>query len=259
MNHPANTPFECIDARVGGQLWRLEDPNTAPAQRAEIEAHLEICHACRFVLQVDAAVHRVAQSGGMEPERAASRISPTRARFARAAWLARLPLAGLPLAACLAAILLLPPRPIHDGAASRGAEATRFRRPVEGEIVSSPRPALSWTPVAGASRYEIELRDHSGKPVWRGESVHPSIPTDDVPALPRGGEYRALLSVQPSDLLPPGRVSVAFKTGTLGQAILHRLRWAHPALQVASALAALGLVLVLSLGRRVGLRAAPVR
>lgn len=248
MKHPVDTPFECIESRVGGQLWRLQDPGTSTAERAEIEAHLEICHACRLVLQVDAAVTRAVGHGVLDREPEVTRIRAGRPRLAQAAVLA-----SLPLAACLAGMLLLPPRPIHGGAVTRGTEETRFLRPVEGEIVATSQPSLRWTPVAGASRYEVELRDRSGKPVWRGESVDPSIRTDGTPSLPPGGEYRALLSVQPADLLPPGRVSVAFKTGTLGEAILHRLRWAHPVLQAAGLIAAALLVFTLTRRRRNGL------
>lgn len=240
MKHPCDTPFECIDPPTGGQLWRLEDPGTSASARSRLEAHLEACHACRLVLRVDAAAREVAGRGSLDREPGTPAVSRGRPRTAWAPWLA-----GLPLAACLAAVLFLPPRPVDGGATTRGSESTRFLRPVEGEVLASPRPLLRWTPIAGASRYEIEIRDREGNSVWRGESGTPEIRVDGAPALRPGGAYRALLSVRPADLATPGGTSVAFRTGSFGQATLHRMRWAHPALQATSLIAAVLFVIAL--------------
>ncbi len=242
MTEPWKTPFECIDPSVGEQIWRLEQPGPDSPRRAELEAHLSACHACRLAVDLDAKARELARSGRLERGARSWRPRIPRLIPDRTIWIA-----GFGLAASLAAVIFLPPRPVADGSSVRGRERIRFLRPVEGEVVAASRPVLRWTPIPGASRYSVEIRDRDGDLVWECETSNPSIrPPADV-SLRHGRGYKALLSVQPADLLPPGRPSVFFRSDSPWRMVLHRLRWTHPFLQV---LMFLSLALTLALGRR---------
>lgn len=246
MKDPIVTPFECVDPSVGESIWRLEEPDVDPQLRAELLAHVSACHACRLLVRLDEKARELAKSGSLElpapPGPAPQRpgLRPRRIHVAS--------VAGLALAACLAAILLTPPQPVTGRLSVRGNERTRFLRPVEGEVVSASRPVLRWTPLEGASRYFVEIRDEDGAAIWQGESESATIRLPgDVP-LESGRNYKALLSVQPADLLAPGQTSVLFRSDGRWREALHRLRWTHPFLQWTSLLA-LGVVLLAGIRR----------
>ena len=46
---------ECIDPRLGGDLWRLEDPDAEVALRARLETHVTFCASCRQQRAVESA------------------------------------------------------------------------------------------------------------------------------------------------------------------------------------------------------------
>ncbi|MCC6650972.1 MAG: hypothetical protein IT348_07485 [Candidatus Eisenbacteria bacterium] len=240
MNEPSDTPYECIDPEIGAQIGQLERPDLDPAVRATLEAHVSVCHHCHELLRRNATLATLAREGRLAAAPGPGPVLVTRAvrpASARNSWLA-----GLAFAASLSAVFALPPRSVTDGAVTRGAADARFLRPVEGEVLASRRPTLRWTAIPGATRYHVELRDPAGRAVWSGESTSPSIRLPEPSPLARGGEYRALLSVQPADLLPPGEPSVRFRSGTPGDMAAHRLRWAHPALQGLVLLSLAGLI-----------------
>lgn len=237
------TPFECVDPSVGQELWRLQQPDLDPALRATLEAHLAACHACRLMVRLDAKAQELARAGRLDSLDAGPAV---RARHpllghARSPWAA-----ALPLAASLVAMLALPPRPITQEQTARGPDLVRFTRPVEGEVVSTRRPELRWTPIPAASGYAVELRDREGRPVWTGTSTVPELRVPEEAALMPGREYRALLSVRPADLAPLAPASVGFRRDSFGSMVLHRVRWAHPLLQAAAAVS-LALLLLASL------------
>lgn len=246
MNDRVKTPFECIDPSMGEQLWRLQDADVDPGLRATLEAHAAACDACRLLVRLDARAQELAQAGrlrGLDPGPAVPPPHDSRLARGRVRWEA-----ALPLAASLVAMLVLPPQPITPGRPVRGPDLVRFIRPVEGEVVSTRRPELRWTPIPGATRYAIELRDGEGRPVWMGESAVPEIQVPPEAALTPGREYRALLSVRPADLARPVPASVVFRSDSFGRMVLHRLRWAHPPLQAATILS-LALLSLSSLSR----------
>ena len=47
--------YECIDPRLGSDLWRLEDPDTDAAIRARLETHVTFCASCRQQRAVESA------------------------------------------------------------------------------------------------------------------------------------------------------------------------------------------------------------
>ena len=149
---------------------------------------------------------------------------------------------GLAVAAALVCMALLPPRPIGAGPAFRGNEPARFQHPVEGEVLDAGSVHLHWSAVPGASAYRVQLRDGQGEVVYEGRSEGRSLSVPSE-ALGSSGRYRALLSTEPRDLLLPGSVSVAFRTGSLGARALHQFRWAE---RWILALAVAGLLLALT-------------
>lgn len=252
MNDPKATPYECIDAAVGERLWRREQPDLDPTEKAILDAHLEACQACRLLVRVDEGAQRLGREARLAAPGAAraTRADASRNGHARVRWAA-----GLAFAASLVAMLVLPPRPASPGRSVRGSEVVRFTAPVEGEIVATPRPVLRWTPLRGATRYVVTLIDDGGRAAWSGETATPMIRLPESAALVRGRLYRALLSVRPADLAPPVPASVAFRRETPVRVLLHRLRWSHPLLQAATALAFA--VLAIAGARRGAVRARP--
>ncbi len=231
MSEPRETPFECVDPAVGAQLWRLEQGDADPQLRATLEAHLSVCHACRLLVRLDETAHDVGRRGLLRAVATRAGAPTVRWGRAREAWMP-----ALALAASLVLVLTLPPRSVLGPGTMRGVDIVRFVRPVEGEVVAAPRVQLRWTPVPGATRYHVELRDAAGRAVWQGESAEPAVEISERGTLAPGQEYRALLTVQPADLLPPGAPSVRFRAGSPPAAFAHRLRWANPAVQAAMAL-----------------------
>lgn len=234
------TPFECVDPKIGEEILRLEDPDLDSGLRHQLEAHLSVCHACRLLLNLDAGTRELARKGGLEHPKPPSLGRRRRTRRVQVAWAA-----GLALAACLAVIVLSPPRPVSDGLSERGVDLIRFLSPVEGEVISTTQPNLRWTPIVGATRYFVEIRDSDGTSLWESGSPDPSIRVPEDASLARGRTYKAILSARPADLVEPGRTSVVFRTDSLLQMVLHRLRWTHPILQwIASLSAVLTLLMI---------------
>ncbi len=148
---------------------------------------------------------------------------------------------SLVLATSLMGILMLPPRPVTPEMEIRGEESASFTRPVEGEILSGNLRVLSWEPVPAATDYEIQVRDATGQTIWKGQCTESTLPLSPPLKLEPGGEYRALLSSRPADLIPPGKVSVAFARGSVWTRARHQWRWAD---RRAQAFAVVGLALL---------------
>ncbi len=220
--HPG-TAFECVDPSVGDEIWRLDLPAIDAASRHVLEAHVSVCHACRLHRDLDTRTGRLVRDGELEPVAAPPAATGT-SGVARAAGVA----AALAIAASMVGVLFLPPRPSEGVMTVRGEGEARFTRPVEGEVVTAGACRLSWTEVPGASSYEVRVTDREGAFAWTGTTDRNRI---DVPAdagLAGDADYKAVLSARPLDLLPPGRTSVAFRTGTSAAVAAHRLRRAQP-------------------------------
>jgi hypothetical protein len=230
---------------LGGDDWR----------------HLAGCPACRatFLATAEILHHWHAQPGAMPvppdllvaghrvARKAAAGAAPIRRRRWR--WqLLGAPLGGLAMAASLVAALLLPPRPTGPAVATRGVTSPDFQRPVEGEMVPASRSLLVWTPVPQATRYLIQLRDSEGTSLWEASTTDTCLRLPEALRLEPGIGYRALLSVQPADLLPPGSLSVGFRSGGAWARAWDHARRPQPSVQL---LASGGLLLLsVSLLRR---------
>lgn len=244
MSDPRKTPYACIDPPVGGEIWRLEQADLGDEHRRLLQAHLTVCDACRLVTDLDLRLAKLARNGVLDLEQP-PRLTPRRVAARNSGPL----LAGVALAASLVLMISLPPRPTGTAQQVRGSDRTLFIRPVEGEVVAAGRLVLRWEAVGGAHRYYVEIRDEAGRSRWRGESAVESIELPEGVITDVGHTYRALLSADPPDLIPPGQTSVAFRRDTWGRMALHRLRWSHPLLHLVGALS-LGLFLVFAFRRK---------
>lgn len=131
---------------------------------------------------------------------------------------------GLAVAASLVGVLLLPPTPAGRFSAARGPGEPVFVRPVEGEVLPARHRRLEWRGVPGATGYQVQLRDDEGTTVWEGGTELTVIRLPGYVKLESRRNYKALLTVRPPDLLPPGGASVAFRTGPAWESALQRVR-----------------------------------
>jgi hypothetical protein len=226
-----DNPFECVEPELGELLWQYGMPGVDPALRAKLTDHLTICDACRFTLATEERVIRGLQAGSLtlrQPARPrwarffAGILGPPRGRV--------LAFGGaLTLAASLVLMFLVPPSPAGGGLRRAAADAPRFTRPVEGEVIWSANPRLTWSAVPGASSYRLEVSRIGGRYEWQGESTTRRLRIPADAALPRAGRYRAILHPVPADLAGPGGISVSFERGDLGSFLGYRLvaapRW----------------------------------
>ncbi|MBU0742046.1 hypothetical protein KKG45_08825 [bacterium] len=216
------TSYECVDPNVGEEIWRLDIPNLDAVLRRELEAHVLVCHACRLHRDLDACARRLVRDGEIDLGATPAAASWS-SGLARAAGIA----ATLAIVASLVGVLFLPPRPVGADMAVRGEVEARFTRPVEGQVVPAGACCLSWTEVPGATRYEVRITDRDGDFTWTGTTDRNRIDLPEDAGLTEGAAYKAVLSARPVDLLPPGRTSVAFRSGTSFEVAAHRLRWAQ--------------------------------
>lgn len=235
----ARDAWECVDPELGNQLWRRDDPLTDAALRARLERHVALCDCCRLSLAAAAGIAAGLRDGtlgvpaGTWP---AARRAMQRRRLAGGG-------AGA-LAAGLALMLLLPPASSPPAARTRGdADGPRFLRPVESQIVLSRTPALSWTPIAGASGYRLLLSAEGASYACRIETSGAAARVPADAPLPAGARIRAILEVVPPDLAPPAGVTLSFRHGSPAAFAGQRLTAAP---LPARLLAALGLLLLLA-------------
>lgn len=249
--------FECVEPELGAQIWRLQHPDDpddpgpgGPDQlRPRLREHVRICDACRLRLAFGREIASGLASGSLRLP-VGSRPLPPRRAARLLAW------SGATAAAAgLALLLALPPLPVDGGRVERAGGRSPFLRPVEGEVLADLTPALSWRPVAGASRYEVTLRQIGGGYRWRTSTEATSTEIPAALALPRAADLRATVEPVPADLAAPGELTVGFRTGTFADALLHRLWASGPWTRAAGALALLLLAASLAVGRA-GRRAA---
>jgi uncharacterized membrane protein YtjA (UPF0391 family) len=256
--------FECVEPELGEQVWRLQGSPAAdvaatgaplaPELRTRLLEHVRICDACRLRLAFGRQVAAGLASGRLHLPRSAASV-PGRRAVRLFAW------AGVAAAAAgLAMLLLMPPLPVDAGRLERGDGRPQFLRPVEGEVLSDLTPTLSWRPVAGATAYRLVVRQVGGS--YRFETATGAV-SAAIPAatpLPRGADLRAVVEPVPADLAAPGEITVAFRTGSAGQALLHRVSASGTGPRVAGALALVLLLASLLTGRlaRAGARQARV-
>ncbi|MBA4371038.1 MAG: hypothetical protein C0418_05620 [Coriobacteriaceae bacterium] len=210
--HAADPGFECVESELGAQIWQIDREDADPHLKVLLRDHLAVCDACRLT---QAVMQRLPEAFAAPAEHGAEtrpplRILPGRDRLRRrtGAW------GGLALAAGLVLVTVLPPSPAGDDRLLRGdGDAPCFLRPVEGEVVTDGRSALSWHAIEGASGYRVRLESADGAYSWEQTVRGATTAMPDRPAPPPGTELRAFLEPVPADLAPPGGISVAFRTG----------------------------------------------
>ncbi len=226
MTNHTDTTFACIDPDVGDRIWQLDRPALDAKLRSKLEAHVAACHACRLHRELDARARELVCAGEIEEDGAAATRTGKLAVYRRVGLVA-----ALAVAASLAFAMLTTPRPAKIDVAIRGEDDVRFTRPVEGEVVAVESSRLSWTEVPGATGYRVRVSSLDGSFTWEGDTDHAALTLPDEVALEAGSSYKALLSTQPADLLPPWRTSVAFEAGSTWRVAAHRLlraqRWVH--------------------------------
>jgi len=210
MQEHQESGLECVDPVVGERILDLSAPALDSAERTLLEAHADVCAACRLTLDLHQELRSRArsESGTTGGRRPGSRPGAT--GWAAVAALA----AGLALAA------ILPPRPVGPRIDGRGDDTPQVLRPVEGEVVSAGDVAVRWTPVPGADRYRVRATDPEGATTWTGTTVATDI---RLPAEASSHETRILVTAEPQDIIPPGVMSVSYRTGGAWDVLRHRL------------------------------------
>jgi len=235
--------YECVEPRLGDELWRMDDRSTTQELRASLQLHLEICEDCRLRQAVSRRLADAARAGrvripGPERETIPSRIS----RKASSRWTTAAGWSGaMALAAGLVFALVMPPTPRDADHVLRAPDDQAFRRPVEGEVLLDRTPRLSWHPIDGATAYRIRIDEVAGDYEWSARTAEPRLDVPPSAPLPRGSDFRVFLEPVPADLAVPGGLSVSFRTGGTGAFLRHRLVAAPVAARV---LAVCGLTLL---------------
>ncbi len=210
-----NSSWECIDPAMGNCLWELEVDETTEERSQQLQAHLQLCDACRLDQALNTRLEQGLQAGALVLPPAPKRIWWQRSSVQASAGSAL-------IAACLALLMLLPPAPSGDFVHLRGAhDDPHFIRPVEGEMVIAENTLLTWQPVDGATSYRITLSDVASDFNWVGTTSNTQIQLPPLNEDPQ--TLRAVLATVPADLVAPGRISVCFNTGNWAQMVQDRM------------------------------------
>lgn len=220
--------FECIDPGLGAQIWRLDDPTTAPGLRDRLDLHVRHCADCRLALAVAREAGEGLRAGRLV---VAGPLLPAWIRWTGG-------LGAGALAACLALVFLLPPRPAGDSPLLRGTGAPAVTSPAPDTVIRDRTPEIRWTPLEHAVRYRITVREVGGDYAWQGESVTPAFALPSGADLPVSSRFRVDVEPVPAHAAPGGRLQSSFRTGSWGEFVDFRLGAAPPAL-LAGALAGL--------------------
>jgi len=226
--------YRCVEPELGRDLWRLDLPDLAPQDVELLKGHLAMCDACRLRQAMDRRFAAGLADGSLSlpsnrADAASSGAAPALRRSRRNASRRLVQVAGLALAASLALIVFLPPRPRDGGLVPRGGGLSPFLRPVEGEVVTGSRLRLSWREIVGASRYRLRIDQVGGDFRWAGETEAVSMTLPSGIVLPPDADFRAYLTPVPADLAPPTGLTVSFRSGGMGDVVRHRVQAAVPA------------------------------
>jgi len=172
----SGAPDHLSDIDLSGFLDHDLDADT----RRRVTAHLDACDRCRLEL--------------IEVRRLAASYGPSAAGRLRRAWA---PVAGVALAAVLAAVVLLPrahvpampaAAPVRSAPQADGDEG-RLRieciAPVNDATVAAATLVFVWHPAA-ADVYRLTLLSESGAPVWSRETTDTSVTVPSGTALGPG-------------------------------------------------------------------------
>ncbi len=245
MNDRIDQGLACVDPKVGERILELALPTPVADtdERRLLTAHAEVCAYCRLTLDLHRSLAEGLADGSLTSASARVR-NQTRIRD----WTGWAAVAAI--AASLACLLLLPPRAVGPSLVLRGGpDESRFLRPVEGEVVGGSGLNISWTAMPGADSYRIRLTGGPDDFAWTAETSQAHLVIPASADLPPGETFRVLLSTVPADLMPPGGISVSFRTGGTAAVASHRIRQAQPIVFLL-AFAGLGCAMIAGVYRR---------
>jgi hypothetical protein len=246
MSERVESGFECVDVRVGERILDFETRKLQDGERDLLTAHLEVCAHCQLTLDLNRRLAEGIRQGTLLADAEVRRVPGWWRHPAR--WMS-----AAALAASLVFLAILPPQPVGPSMTLRGEDGPGFIRPVEGEVVGFENLAINWSAVPGAESYSIRLDDttadgpHGGG--WTHSTTEPTVVIPPGVLREEDSNYRVLLSTVPADLIPPGGISVTFRTGSLKAVAGHRARHGQPIAYLVS-LAGLMLGAVSLIGKR---------
>jgi hypothetical protein len=202
----------CLDEKLSAELWRLEDPDCPSDLRQRLDHHVTYCAACRLQLAVERRI-----AGGL----ADGSLKLRRRRPAAGTWFTGAGAAAL--AAGLAMILLLPPLAALDGVTVRGDDQPGIERPVPDEVVFGRRPTLRWTPVSGATSYEVRVTAVDDNATWTTTTTGTEVTVPEGFELQENARYRLRVETTPAHVAPDGGLATSFSTGGAGSWLQYRL------------------------------------
>ena len=204
--------YECVDPRIGRLLTRGEENPLDPEERAELDAHLEICQACRVTVRMDLRLREIAAEVGRRRNVAlGSRFWNRKAEVLRLA-------AVICLIAGLAAAWHLAPSdsPRFGEALPEFVERAEegelvIERPREREVLPPGGGDLRWTRVPDASHYRVDLKGLDGFD-WSDARVREN--RRDLPDETPPGDFLAQVRVVPEHLAGGRPAVVSFRQGS---------------------------------------------
>ena len=221
-NHRLDLPdYECIDPSLGEQMWRLADPECPAELQGQLQTHQAYCSHCRLQGAFEDKV-----VGGLGSKRLRlSKVPPRIISFPEPAGAWGAGLGAVALAAGFALLMLLPPRTTLDGRIMRGDETqAAILRPVADEVTLGGHPRLRWTPLEGATRYEVRIEQVGGGYAFRTATTETELSVPEGMQLPVGERYRLVVEPVPRHAAPEGGLRSSFATGGIGRWLEYRLR-----------------------------------
>lgn len=234
ITHGSDEGYDCLDPTLGNELWRLADPDCPAELRGRLETHMTYCADCRLQIAVERHATGGLRDGSLV-------LAPDTDQWGRPAfWIAGL--GATALAAGLALLVLMPPTAPHEHLTLRGDDGPAIERPVADEVVLGREPTVRWTPLDGATRYDLRVEAVDGDYNW---SVSTDTPAATVPqdrSLPADTRFRVRVQPVPAHLAPDGALRSSFRTGGFGAWFGHRLRHGAAAGRALGGVGLLGLV-----------------
>jgi hypothetical protein len=165
------------------ELAAFLEGGLAAAERGRVEAHIDICDACRAEL-VDI---------GRAIERQGSRTSGGVTPLTRRWWVPAAAAAGIVAILIVPRLATRPRATIDQARVSRIADAEGQRRidliaPLDDVTIAAAEMVFTWHPVA-ADLYRISLLTESGDSIWAKETTDTSASLPTTVTLSPGGAY----------------------------------------------------------------------
>jgi hypothetical protein len=228
--------YECIDPVLGEQMWRLADKDCPADLKERLATHLTFCAHCRLQASFNEKMGEGLESGELRLRKAPAGILA----FPGVVRTWSTGLGAVALAAGLALLMMLPPRTALDGKSVRNADqAAAITSPVADEVVLGGRPQLSWTPLEGATRYEVSVQQVGSDESWITTTTEAEVQIPEGMELDVGQRYRVMVETVPRHVGPSSGMNSSFSTGNPGQWLGYRLGHGQRSGQVLGVLGAL--------------------